>query len=558
MDKFVNSDLITNIWEIGSRDGDDALKMIREFNEARVSCFEPNPDTFKSVQEIAQNSNNRISAHQLALCDKDGEILFYKIDTVETLTSWEDGNPGASSIFEANPDYKFEKYAQEPILVSCAKPASLIRDLDFQVPNFIWMDVQGSEKLILDGFEEFLKEVDFIYVELSLKPIYKGQPLAKEVVNLLRENFLWYSNLTFGEWQFDGFFINKKYATVTLRIRDLLLQKSLETKFQLGIQRNVIPVKESIKNVLKRFANVGYDKLRKSNSRTLGNVMLQFLKYPKLKISNPRLVYLLRTLISISQPTNPLKNFKPSPIDIVITCHQKDFATLPLVIESIRINCLNPINRFRLITPRHDVDKLKILFPQFSIESDEDILSNDLCAAINHVFPVERIGWGKQQILKILTVMNSTEAASLIVDADTILLQPRMWFSLEGEQILDIAQEYNSPYMVHTKNFFGFSPLPISFVTHAQLMQKEVINKMFGGTESKIIDWICATDLKNDIVFSEFDAYGQWLFFNQRKKVFLAKWNNLNIVDECLSSLSYKDLQKEFGKFNSISFHRYF
>jgi hypothetical protein len=40
------------------------------------------------------------------------------------------------------------------------------------------MDVQGAEGLVIKGFDEHIRNVNFIYVELSLKPLYLNQPLA--------------------------------------------------------------------------------------------------------------------------------------------------------------------------------------------------------------------------------------------------------------------------------------------------------------------------------------------------------------------------------------------
>lgn len=62
------------------------------------------------------------------------------------------------------------------------------------------MDVHEAEGLVLDGFEKRLKEVGFIFVELTLKEIYTGQSMASYVVKELSNDFYWYQNFNLGVW----------------------------------------------------------------------------------------------------------------------------------------------------------------------------------------------------------------------------------------------------------------------------------------------------------------------------------------------------------------------
>jgi FkbM family methyltransferase len=234
--KFDSIAIIKEIWEIGSRDGRDAQSMSEIFPQATIKSFEPNPDTFRMVEEVSQKSYGKIAALNLALSDSDGEITFNKIDTTSTITTWADGNPGASSMFIANEEYDIEKYIQIPVTVKSNRAKTLIENQGLHTPNLIWMDVQGAEGLVIKGFGEHIVNVDFIYVELSLKPLYIGQALASEIVKLLSENFYWYSNLTHGIWQFDALFINKKYRSNKLVYRNLFLLFSLKSNLKIGIE----------------------------------------------------------------------------------------------------------------------------------------------------------------------------------------------------------------------------------------------------------------------------------------------------------------------------------
>jgi len=234
--RFLDPNLVLQIWEIGSRDGEDAKLLSETFLQSKIFAFEPNPDTFHKVQKISDSSKGRIAAQNIALSDIDGNVKFYKIDTDATLTSWDDGNPGASSLYKANGEYPIEKYVQIEISVKSRTAKSLIEQDRYIVPNLLWIDVQGAEGLVFRGFGEYLSDVDFIFVELSLRPAYTGQFLAKEIIDFLGKNFYWHSNLTTGTWQFDALLINKRYMSLDLKIRHFFLVLSLKSNFGIFIK----------------------------------------------------------------------------------------------------------------------------------------------------------------------------------------------------------------------------------------------------------------------------------------------------------------------------------
>lgn len=252
--KFEKIEAIKEIWEIGSRDGQDSLALANNFPQAGVKSFEPNPDTFKMVEEVSINSFGKIKALNLALSDQDGEITFNKIDTSKTITTWPDGNPGASSKFLASEQYDIEKYFQIPIKVKSQSAKTLIEGQGLTPPNLIWMDVQGAEGLVIKGFGDLISNVDFIYVELSLKALYIGQPLAAEIIKLLSKNYYWHSNLNKGSWQFDALFVNKKYGNCLLRSKSALLQLSLITNIKIGIEHSASAyLRKPISSLLRAF-----------------------------------------------------------------------------------------------------------------------------------------------------------------------------------------------------------------------------------------------------------------------------------------------------------------
>ena len=53
-----------------------------------------------------------ISLVECAVGDRDGNATFHPMDPQRTVTTWADGNPGASSLFVASGKYEVETYVQ--------------------------------------------------------------------------------------------------------------------------------------------------------------------------------------------------------------------------------------------------------------------------------------------------------------------------------------------------------------------------------------------------------------------------------------------------------------
>ena len=90
------------IFDIGSRDCLQSIEFYNKFPNAKIYAFECNANTLEICKANIKNYSERITLIEGAVCDYDGNITFYPIDQTKTITTWKDGNPGASSIFKSN------------------------------------------------------------------------------------------------------------------------------------------------------------------------------------------------------------------------------------------------------------------------------------------------------------------------------------------------------------------------------------------------------------------------------------------------------------------------
>ena len=233
----------TAIYELGSRDGEDAARFAAAAPDTQVVAFECNPDTVATVhRRLAVVSNAR--AIDLAVTDFDGTTTFHKIDPHNTITTWEDGNPGASSLFVATGKYPIEQYVQSPVSVRAGRLDTLIDSEEIPSPELVWADLQGAELAALRGLGVYLGQVGLLYLELSFLEIYEGQPLANEVIRFLRRGGFTIAAIPWkGDFQCDVLLVNLRrlgpLARCRALIRGLYLKRTASSPGQSWSRRGV-------------------------------------------------------------------------------------------------------------------------------------------------------------------------------------------------------------------------------------------------------------------------------------------------------------------------------
>lgn len=214
------------IYDCGSRDALDGLKLLEELSGEELHLFECNPQAIKLCQENIAQSPNAEKAHlaPFAIAEKSGPLTFYSIDPNKTITPHADGNIGASSLYQANPDYPNEHYVQQSISVEATSLDDYCEV--HTAPDLLWMDLQGAEARAIDGAQKILNRVKIIHVEVSFRSMYLNQALFRDIHSRLNQQFKlvdldvgrwprlpWlYSLLNFGPWVGNAIYLNRKFA----------------------------------------------------------------------------------------------------------------------------------------------------------------------------------------------------------------------------------------------------------------------------------------------------------------------------------------------------------
>ena len=197
------------IFDVGSRDCVQSLEFAQLFPNARIFAFECNPNTLHLCRKNITNYPN-ITLIDKAVHNYNGECTFYPIDQQKTITTWSDGNPGASSIFKSNGTYDIESYVQTETTVKCTRLDTIIEEYGITNVDLMWMDLQGAELIALESMGNYVRNVSYIHTEVSYKPIYTDQVMFDELQAFLARND--YVNLNkpnYQGWQQDIIYKNR-------------------------------------------------------------------------------------------------------------------------------------------------------------------------------------------------------------------------------------------------------------------------------------------------------------------------------------------------------------
>lgn len=186
--KFKSPKSVDVIFDIGSCHCLESVEFAKKYKDSRIFAFEANPESY---QVCLNNSKDYPSIEVInqAVNDYDGSCKFYPMDKERTVTTWEDGNQGASSLYRANGAYDhIEKYVQYEIEVPCTRIDTFCEKNNIDHIDIVWMDLQGAELKALKSMGKILDTVQIIHTELEMNPMYDGQCLFSDVNNFLTNN----------------------------------------------------------------------------------------------------------------------------------------------------------------------------------------------------------------------------------------------------------------------------------------------------------------------------------------------------------------------------------
>jgi FkbM family methyltransferase len=208
------------IFDIGSCEGEDSVRYARRFPQARVFAFEPLPDNQALIRAnfIRFNVANA-ELVPLALADRAGEATFHvssgRPPELFAGPNWNYGNKSSSLLAPAQdePMYGWIEF-QQKITVQTETLENFCRARALGKIDFIHMDVQGAEYLVLSGAGSMLQRTVALWLEVSDRQLYEGQKLRTDIGRFMQDHGFTLGFEIRREIEGDQFYVNRRCARV--------------------------------------------------------------------------------------------------------------------------------------------------------------------------------------------------------------------------------------------------------------------------------------------------------------------------------------------------------
>lgn len=188
------SDQRISVHHVGGRAGSRAFPVLKSFEKDIVNVlYDADPDCLTHVRQMTQHLESEL--HVLPYClDDSCQSTSLNINYDPYTSSLYDPNPDYDSYYSFNKDHDYimsdATKVMEKRTIEAVSMDSIFRlkGISAPPPDFLSIDTQGSEYDILLGAKGILEsDVVAIVLEAEFHPIYKGQKLFGDLVNLLSD-----------------------------------------------------------------------------------------------------------------------------------------------------------------------------------------------------------------------------------------------------------------------------------------------------------------------------------------------------------------------------------
>ncbi|MDN3584403.1 FkbM family methyltransferase [Mucilaginibacter flavus] len=217
LDMLFKRDAAITIFEIGACEGEDSIRYSNLFPNSNIFAFEPLPKNLQKIQHnIVKYQKDNITIVPLGLSDNCGISTFYVSSGTpegqENNENWDFGNKSSSLL---PPDkhidvVKFIEFKQR-IDVETITLDAFCQNKGINLVDFVHMDVQGAELMVLNGARNSISKMKAIWLEVSKITLYKGQPLINDIERFMSENNFVKIKDTVDDITGDQFYVSKTF-----------------------------------------------------------------------------------------------------------------------------------------------------------------------------------------------------------------------------------------------------------------------------------------------------------------------------------------------------------
>jgi FkbM family methyltransferase len=165
------------VLDVGANDGGYGRELRRDGFARRIVSFEPLSGAYTSLADAAE-ADPQWACNNVAVGREDGEALIHVAGNAMSSSLLPMGDRHAA----AAPESRYVGSEQIHIVRLDTLRPQILGESD---RVFLKIDVQGLELAVLDGAPETLRQVRALELELSLFPLYEGEPAVDDVLRRL-------------------------------------------------------------------------------------------------------------------------------------------------------------------------------------------------------------------------------------------------------------------------------------------------------------------------------------------------------------------------------------
>lgn len=155
------------VLDIGAHYGYFALLANKLVQGGRVFAFEPATYSYEILAENCRDFSH-LEAHNKAVSDKDGTVVFYEFDNLHS-------EYNTSDIRQFEHEAWFKEHPPLKVEIPCVSISSFCSAQNLS-PNFIKIDVEGLEDIVINGAVAYLSSA-------PIKPVFVMEYLASSRSN---------------------------------------------------------------------------------------------------------------------------------------------------------------------------------------------------------------------------------------------------------------------------------------------------------------------------------------------------------------------------------------
>ena len=169
IDSFESNKKIT-FWDIGANIGLYSIYAALKYKDIEVVSFEPSSSNLRILsRNISINKlEEKIKINQFPLSNKENEYLM--LEESEFIEGWSMNTFGAGIDYEGKSIQAKNRYKIFGTSINY-----IIKNKILNMPNYIKMDVDGIEHLILDGASDYLSNSEIKEMSIEINEDFKDQ-----------------------------------------------------------------------------------------------------------------------------------------------------------------------------------------------------------------------------------------------------------------------------------------------------------------------------------------------------------------------------------------------